>query len=258
MLARVDASDLEHAAAIAERAADRARRETVARFRNVAVETKGDGSPVTEADRAAERAIRDELGNAFPDVPQLGEEYGGERTLSGLRWLVDPIDGTIAYARGIPTWTTLIALLEDGEPLLGLIDAPSLGERTLGWRGGGCRRNGEPVRASQQSDLRRAIVSHGDGWCFERAGRKPGFLRMAREIPAFRGYTDAFGHALVVAGSVDAMVDLDLNPWDAAPTRVLVAEAGGACHVVDETEDKLGLVFGSPPLCEALLEMLEC
>ncbi len=250
-------SELEHALAVAERAADRARRETVSRFRSVSVETKADGSPVTEADRAAERVIREELERSFPDVPLLGEEYGGTRVDSGLSWVIDPIDGTIAYSRGIPTYTTLIALVEDGESLLGLIDAPALGERTVGWRGGGCWRNGQRIRASEQHDLQKALIAHGDGFCFERTGRLAWFLRMSREVPIFRGYTDAFGHSLVLAGAADAMVDLDLKPWDAAPIRVLMAEAGGACHVIDETDESLGLVVGSPRLCEQLLEMLD-
>ncbi len=251
------ALDLESAAQRAEAAADLARLEITPRFRNVDTETKADGSPVTEADRAAERAIRAYLERESPEIPVLGEEYGGDRNLEGLRWLVDPIDGTIAYSRGIPTYTTLIALLEDGEPVLGLIDLPPLGERLVGWKGGGCRRNGTPVRASQESDPTKALVAHGDGWCFERTGRQAGFLRMAKELPAFRGYADAFGHALTIYGGVDAMVDTFLNPWDAAATRILIAEAGGACHIIDETDATLGLVFGSPALCEHLLELLE-
>ena len=249
--------DLERAVAVAHRAADRARQETMPRFRSVTVETKDDGSPVTEADRAAERVIRDELTASFPGVPLLGEEFGGSREASGLRWIIDPIDGTIAYSRGIPTYTTLIALVDGDEPILGLIDTPSLDERIVGWKDGGCWRNGERVRASERTDMSEALIAHGDGFCFERSGRLDALLRMSRAIPMFRGYTDAFGHALVLAGAVDAMVDLDLKPWDAAPTQILIAEAGGACHVVDETETSLGLVFGSPPLCDQLLEMLE-
>ena len=109
---------------------------------------KGVGNPVTEADRAAERAIRAVLREATPDIGILGEEYGEEGAPEGRRWLVDPIDGTIAFSRGVPLFGTLLALLEEGEPVLGLIDLPALDERTLGFRGGGVRRNGEPVRVS--------------------------------------------------------------------------------------------------------------
>ncbi len=249
--------DLALAARAAERAADRARSEIAARFRRVAVETKGDGSPVTEADRAAERAIRSVLHEAFPDFGILGEEYGAEGSESGPRWVIDPIDGTIGFARGLPLYTTLIALVVDGEPVLGLIDCPGISERVVGWKGGGCRRNGQPVRVSQERDLRRALISHGDPFCFDLYGARPAFTRMAREIPMLRGYTDAFGHALVIGGGVDAMVDLHLSSWDAAATQVLIPEAGGRCVTLPERNGKIGLVFGSPALVDELLAMLE-
>jgi histidinol phosphatase-like enzyme (inositol monophosphatase family) len=247
---------LADAARAAELAADRARAEILPRFRAVEVETKRDGSPVTEADRAAERAIRAALREATPGLSILGEEYGEDGVRSGRGWVVDPIDGTLAFSRGIPLFATLIALLDEGEPVLGLIDLPALGERYVGWKGGGVRRNGAPVRVSQESDPRRAIVSHGDLFCFDAFGLRAGFERMARELPMLRGYTDAFGHAQVVAGGVAAMVDLSLNLWDAAATQVLVPEAGGRCVTLPPRGGKLGLVFGSPALVERLLDWL--
>jgi histidinol phosphatase-like enzyme (inositol monophosphatase family) len=249
--------DFEAIARAAESAADAARREVLPRFRAVEVETKADGSPVTEADKAAERAIRERLRSAFPGFAIHGEEYGVEGASGGPCWLVDPIDGTIGFSRGIPLFSTLIALLVEGEPVFGLIDLPGVDERYVGWRGGGCRRNGLPCRVSQESDLRRAIVSHGDPFCFERWGAFDAFLRMAREIPLLRGYTDAFGHAQVAGGGIGAMVDLDLNPWDAAPTQILVPEAGGRCVTLTGPTGKLGLVFGSPALVEQLVDFLE-
>jgi inositol-phosphate phosphatase/L-galactose 1-phosphate phosphatase/histidinol-phosphatase len=252
--------DLEAAARAAEAAADRARAEILPRFRAVATETKADGSPVTEADRAAERAIRAVLREAFPEVPILGEEFGAEggaEASDGLAWVVDPIDGTIGFSRGIPLASTIIALQEDGEPVLGLIDLPMLAERTVGWRGAGVRRNGEPVRCSDTKDLSRALVAHGDVFCFEDCGERAAFDRMSRECGMLRGYTDAFGHAQVLAGGIDAMVDLHLNPWDVAATRILVPEAGGRCLTFDYPElGKLGLVFGSPALVEQLAGFL--
>ena len=247
--------DLAAAARAAEAAADLARAEILPRFRAVAVETKSDGSPVTEADRAAERAIRAHLRAAFPDFGVLGEEFGEEGG-DGPRWIVDPIDGTIAFSRGIPLFTTLIALVDDGEPVFGLIDCPALDERYVGWRGGGCRRNGVPTRVSQETDLRKAIVSHGDPFCFDLFGARAAFERMAREIPMLRGYTDAFGHAQVLGGGVDAMVDLALNLWDAAATQILVKEAGGRCVTLPGPDGKLGLIFGSPALVEQLRDFL--
>ena len=268
--------DLEAAARAAEAAADRARAEILTRFRAVATETKPDGSPVTEADRAAEQAIREVLRSAFPSFAILGEEFGAEGPGSGSHsasgsagstrseptaseaytWVIDPIDGTIGFARGIPLASTIIALLEDGEPVLGLIDLPMLGERYLGFRGAGCRRNGTPVRCSQATDLKRALVSHGDAFCFDLCNERAAWERMAAELPLLRGYTDAFGHAQVLGGGVDVMVDLHLNPWDAAATRILVPEAGGRCVTLDYPQGKLGLVFGSPALVEQLTGFL--
>jgi len=246
------ASLLERAAEVAEAAADRARREVLPRFRQVAVEHKADGSPVTEADRAAERVIRETLREAFPDFAMLGEEFGAEGPEEGPCWVVDPIDGTLAFSRGIPLFTTLIALLVDAQPVVGLIDCPTLDERYVGWQGGGCRRNGTPTQCSTETDIRRAIVSHGDPYCFEAAGASEVFARMAREIPMLRGYTDAFGHAQVLSGGVGAMVDLDLNPWDAAASQLLIPEAGGRCVTLPEVGGKVGLVLGAPRLVEIL------
>ena len=237
-------------------AADRARDEILPRFRKVAVETKPDGSPVTEADRNAERAIRAVLRQAYPDFGILGEEFGEEICADRPRWVVDPIDGTIAFSRGIPLFATLIALLEGEQPVAGLIDLPSLDERYQGFRGGGCWRGDRRMQVSQQADLGRALVSHGDPICFERAGQSEAFERMARAIPLFRGYTDGFGHAQVLSGAVDAMVDLDLNLWDAAATQLLVSEAGGRCHTRRRDGGKFDLVFGSEPLVEKLCAML--
>ena len=213
-------------------------------------------------DRQAEQAIRRVLREAYPDVELQGEEFGAEAPgLASdeggrLAWIIDPIDGTIAFSRGIPLFSTLIALLEDGEPVVGLIDLPALDERYVGWQGGGCRRNGVPVRVSDRSDLKGALVSHGDPFCFDRAGQRPALERMTSELPLLRGYTDAFGHALVLDGGVDVMVDLDLNPWDAAATQILVREAGGECAVHPAANGKLGLVLGSPPLVRELSSWL--
>ena len=250
---------LEDLARAAEAAADRARDEVLPRFRDVAVETKQDGSPVTEADRAAERAIRTVLREAAPDFGIVGEEYGEEGAREGPCWVVDPIDGTIAFSRGIPLHSTLIALVVEDEPVLGLIDLPALDDRTVGFAGGGVRRNGNPVRVSTRSDPSQAIISHGDGYAFESFGEHRAYERMAADLPMFRGYTDAFGHALVVQGAVDAMVDVGLNPWDVAATQCLAVEAGGRCLLLDRRAEgrKLGLVFGSPPLVDQLMEYFD-
>ncbi|HTY19879.1 MAG TPA: inositol monophosphatase family protein [Myxococcota bacterium] len=247
--------NLAELARLAEAAADAARAETLPRFRKVGFETKADGSPVTEADRAAEQAIRRVLREGDPGAGLLGEEYGAEGAPgTGAAWIIDPIDGTIGFSRGIPLYSTLIARVEDGVPVLGLIDLPALGERTVGWRGGGVRRNGAPVRCSQRTELQGALISHGDAFCFDLVDDRAAYLRLVNEVPLLRAYTDGFGHAQVLAGGIDAMVDLHLNPWDAAATQVLVPEAGGRCETIEYPAlGKLGLVFGAPALVEHLL-----
>jgi inositol-phosphate phosphatase/L-galactose 1-phosphate phosphatase/histidinol-phosphatase len=248
---------LPDAARVAEAAADAARGEIVPRFRNVSVETKGDGSPVTEADLAAERAIRAVLREATPEIGILGEEYGEEGAVEGRTWLVDPIDGTLSFSRGIPLFGTLIALLEDGVPVLGLIDLHALGERTVGWQGGGVRCNGRPVRVSTRTDLAEAIVAHGDPYCFDLFGDRPAWEKLAQNLRCLRGYTDCFGQSQVISGTVDAMVDLCLQSWDAAPALLLVREAGGRAALLDRGPEhayRFGMVAGSPPLVEQLLD----
>jgi histidinol phosphatase-like enzyme (inositol monophosphatase family) len=248
--------DFEKVAAAAEAAADLARAEILPRFRSVAVETKDDGTPVTEADRAAERVIRRQLQESFPEFSILGEEYGAEGRSDGPEWIIDPIDGTIGFSRGIPLFSTLIALAVDGEPVMGLIDLPALNERYVGWKGGGCRRNGKPTQVSEETDLRRAIISHGDPFCFDERGERPAFERLAREIPMLRGYTDGFGYAQVLGGGVGGMIDLGLRVWDVAPVQILVPEAGGRCITLSEREGKVGLVVGNPTLVDQLMEFL--
>jgi len=252
-----DPGELQQAFEVALRAADRARAEILPRFRNVAVETKGDGSPVTEADREAERAIRGVIAEAFPDDAILGEELGtsGPDASSGTRrrWIIDPIDGTIAFSRGIPLFTTLIALTIEDEPVLGLIDLPGCDDRIGGVRGGGLWRGDRKLEVSGVDTLERALVCHGDPFCFDRSAARHVYERMAAEIPMLRGYTDAFGHLLVLSGAADAMVDCDLNPWDAAVTRALVHEAGGVCWMREHAgSGKCDLVFGNASLVQTL------
>ena len=164
--APIDTRELGEALEVASRACDRARAEILPRFRNVAVETKSDGSPVTEADRAAELAIRAVLEEAFPEDAILGEEFGGSQKLARRRWIIDPIDGTIAFARGIPLFTTLIALLVDDEPVLGMIDLPAVNDRISGVRGSGVWRNDTRLEVSKATQLEDALVCHGDLYCF--------------------------------------------------------------------------------------------
>lgn len=251
--AEIAEGELAEALAVAGRACDRAREQILPRFRRVAVETKADGSPVTEADRAAEQAIREVIEAAFPDDAILGEEFGVQSGSSRRRWIIDPIDGTIAYSRGIPLFTTLVALTVDDEPVMGMIDLPAANDRIGGTRGGGVWRGSQRLAVSQTARLNDALVCHGDLYCFDQAGLRAVYDAMAGAIPKLRGYTDAFGHLLTLSGAADAMVDCDLNPWDAAVTRVLASEAGGVCWQRErDAGAKLDLVFGNPSIVAAL------
>lgn len=255
--AEISEAALAEALSVATRACDLARAEILPRFRNVAVETKRDGSPVTEADREAERAIRGVIESAFPEDSILGEEFGASGKQARRRWVIDPIDGTIAFSRGIPLFTTLIALLVDDEPVMGVIDLPAIGDRIGGVRGGGVHRLDEsgakPLRVSEATDLSEALVCHGDLYCFDLAGLRPVYDALSTRIAKLRGYTDAFGHLLVLSGAADAMIDCDLNPWDAAVTRVLAHEAGGVCWSRErDSGRKLDLVFGAEGIVQAI------
>ncbi|MCP4873568.1 MAG: histidinol phosphate phosphatase [Proteobacteria bacterium] len=194
------------------------------------VETKDDASPVSEADKAAEEVIREHLGARFPDIPVFGEEGGYDGPAdSPLRWVVDPIDGTIAFIRGVPLFGTIIALEEiaTGETLAGVIHLPGLGETYAAAKGQGCTCNGDVVRVTDGSASGPRLVSAGDRAWFEEAGVADAHDKLTASTPFLRGYTDCFGHAMVLRGAVSVMVDPGLAPWDLAATRVLVPEAGG-------------------------------
>ena len=259
--AKIGKAELRAALRVAHEACDRARREIMPRFRNVAVETKGDGSPVTEADREAERVIREVILAAFPGDSILGEELGATAGDARRQWIIDPIDGTVAFARGIPLFTTLIALVVDGEPVVGIIDLPAVNDRISGARGLGVHRgqgpDAERVQVSAGPQLADALVCHGDLFCFKLARLRSAYDLLSHAIPKLRGYTDAFGHLLVLTGAADAMMDCDLNPWDAAVTRVLAAEAGGLCWVRErENGSKIDLLFGSPGTVQEISKLL--
>ncbi len=256
--AEIESRDLEDALEVANRACDLARREILPRFRRVDVETKSDGSPVTEADRAAELAIRDVIESAFPDDAILGEEFGERDGRSNRRWVIDPIDGTFAFARGIPLFTTLVALVVDDEPVMGVIDLPAVDDRLSGVRGGGLFRGDERLHVSTTGKLVDALVCHGDLYCFQDAGMRPVFDRMTRAIPRLRGYTDAFGQLLVLSGAADAMVDCGLSPWDAAAVRILMLEAGGSCWVRErDGGNQLDIVIGNESILQELLRLFQ-
>lgn len=246
------ALDLESLAHLAATALDAARAETTPRFRNVSTQWKADKTPVTEADLAAERAIRAVLADGSGH-PVVGEELGGEP--AAVHWIVDPIDGTISYSRGIPLYSTLIALVVEDAAVLGVLDLPAIDERYVAWRGGGTTCNGAPVHCSTEADLARALVARGDRDGFTLVGEEPWCDALEASNTRLRGYTDGFAHGMVLRGAVEAMVDVGVKRHDVAALEVLVPEAGGRCARLDHGGGHLTVVTGSPAVVEQVLAL---
>lgn len=257
-------AELQRALDLALEAAAAAVPGILASFRSPAlrVERKPDGSVVTSADRAAEAEIRARLraSREFGGFQVLGEEAGLEETPSPYRWIIDPIDGTQSFTRGIPTFGTLIALEEaaTGRALLGVIRLPALGDIFAGARGLGVKWNGNPVRCSGARDLRRALISTGDSRQFRKQGRDGDHARLWEACDHVRGYNDCWAHTLVIRGAVDALVEPNLAAWDIRATQVLVEEAGGKQITrLDAESGKYDTILGSAPLVDEIAALLE-
>ncbi|HZJ26732.1 MAG TPA: histidinol-phosphatase [Acidimicrobiia bacterium] len=224
------AGDLADDLALALELADMADAITTARFRarDLVVATKPDMTPVSEADHATEEALRAALAQARPDDGLLGEELGTTEGISGRRWIIDPIDGTKSYVRGIPVWSTLLALETSEGMDLGLVSAPALGQRWWAVRGGGAFRNGEPISVSGITTIEDAHLSYDSVSAFDAAGLTDQFLALTRRCWRSRGFGDFWQYALVAEGALDIAVESH-GPrlWDLAPLLVLVEEAGG-------------------------------
>lgn len=206
----------------------RAGRSTLSRFQTgTPVEWKADRSPVTEADRAAERLVRERIERQFPDDGIIGEEFGIVRPDADCRWIVDPIDGTRSFVHGVPLYGTLIALEIRGEPVIGVIHLPALEETVAAATGHGCWWNGRRARVSETATLADALVVTTDVATLESAGRAAAWGRLREAVGMTRTWGDCWGYALVATGRADAMIDPVLSIWDAAAVAPIVREAGG-------------------------------
>lgn len=196
------------------------------RDRDLVVTTKPDLTPVTEADRSVERAIRAGITGARPDDGIVGEELP---TVAGTarRWILDPIDGTKNYVRGIPVWGTCIALQEEGRSVVGVVSAPALGRRWWASLGDGAVADGGPIRVSQVKDLADAQLSYDSVMSFEAYGLGERFLSLARRCWRSRGLGDFWSHVLVAEGAVDVAAEPEVSLWDVAAVQIIVEEAGG-------------------------------
>ncbi|WP_320780307.1 histidinol-phosphatase [Streptomyces sp. CRN 30] len=223
--------------------ADAADAVTMDRFKalDLKVETKPDMTPVSEADRAAEELVRGHLKRSRPRDAVLGEEYGVQGT-GPRRWVVDPIDGTKNYVRGVPVWATLISLMEAGEggfqPVVGVVSAPALGRRWWAAKGHGAYSgrslaSASRLRVSSVAELSDASFAYSSlsGW--EERGRLDGFLDLSRKVWRTRAYGDFWPYMMVAEGAVDICAEPELSLWDMAANAIVVTEAGGTFTGLD-------------------------
>ena len=199
----------------------------------LSAETKADGTPVTRADREAEAFLREEIGRRYPNHSILGEEFGEKAGEEPVRWILDPIDGTRSFMKGVPLYAVLIGVELEGDPVGGVVHLPALGETVAAARGEGCRwwpAGGGPPRQARVSDTATlgaatALTTDPADVLASTVGR--GWRALSAEAALVRGWGDAYGHVLVATGRAEIMVDPVLSPWDAAPLLPIVKEAGG-------------------------------
>jgi histidinol-phosphatase len=259
---------LEAALAVAHRAADAAEAEVMPRWhaRDFTVETKSDATPVTEVDRAAEQAIRMVLREAYPRHAVFGEEGGREgEGEGGFLWLVDPIDGTRSFVRGYPMFSTQVALMHEGEIVLGVSAAPAYGERAWAMRGAGAwlGRSGTDARRVQVAATREfdadAAVSTGNLRSLAASpARWAAYAGIVRRVGRIRGYGDFLHYHLLARGAIDLVIESDLNILDIAPLALIVREAGGVFTDLDGAPvglETTSALAGTPALHAQALEL---
>jgi len=190
------------------------------------VEFKSDDSPVTAADRGAEAAMRKLIEARFPDHGIIGEEHGSVREDAEFVWVLDPIDGTKSFITGVPLWTTLIGLLHQGQPVLGAINQPTLGQLAIG-DGTTTTLNGKPVRCRPTTILGEATLVTSDHFNLARYQNGPACDRLIQQTRLYRTWADGYGYLMLAAGFVDIAMDPIMNLWDLAALIPVVQGAGG-------------------------------
>lgn len=206
------------------------------RSQSLGVERKGDGSPVTVADRGAEELLRERIAERFPDDAILGEEFPEKPGDSGLKWILDPIDGTKAFVHGVPLYTNLVAVLDmvTNDPILGVINAPASRETIHAAVGGGAwyqYGENEPYKArvSEVSELADSMFLTGDvaGFKDRPTDATDVYMALQNSVRISRTWGDAYGYMMVAIGRGEFMVDAEMSLWDAAPLKPILEEAGG-------------------------------
>lgn len=213
--------------------ADEVDRLTLGNFasEDLTVEMKPDDTPVTAVDRAAEQLVRERLAQARPEDAILGEEYG-ETGTGPRRWIVDPIDGTKNFIRNLPVWATLISLVDDGHPVVGVVSAPALGRRWFAAAGDGAwtgqaTRSAQPISVSRTATLAETSLSYSSLGGWEERGLLPAFLDLTREVWRTRAFGDFWSYMMVAEGQVDVACEPELAVYDMAALVPIVEEAGG-------------------------------
>ncbi len=205
------------------------------------IERKSDDSPVTKADREAEQIMREEIGRLFPDHGIIGEEHGTENEESSVQWILDPIDGTKSFIHGVPLYTTLVGVLYNDEPVVGVIYVPALGEICEAAKNHGTRLNGEECKVRPCGNIADATFLSTDATTSEEVGFGEQFKKLLKKTRINRTWGDAYGHMLVATGRADLMFDPILNIWDAAPLLPILKEAGGVyCDVTGKQTIRSG------------------
>lgn len=231
----------------------------------VDIDAKPDLSLVTNADLAAERAFRERVEQDFPDMGVIGEEFGASRPEAAYQWVIDPVDGTADFARGMPTWGSIIGLFFEGEPIVGVIDHPELELRVHAAHGLGAYRNNERIGLEETATTRSALsgrIGVPSRSSFTRCSKDGHiFDALACAHPDFRALRTCLTHTYAATGQLDAAVEWDANIWDLAATRILVEEAGGRYVCVREREHPgtgmlYSAVFGRPALVDRIAAML--
>jgi histidinol-phosphatase len=189
---------------------------------------KADASPVTIADRASERLMRELIETRYPKHSILGEEEGESRPGATYRWILDPIDGTKTFVRGVPLYAVLVGLEREGEPIVGAINMPALGELLVAARGEGCAWNGRRARVSSVASLSDALLLCTDAESMARYGRAGAYRRLAAASKMQRSWGDAYGYVLVATGRAEVMLDPIVSIWDCAAILPVLEEAGGS------------------------------
>jgi histidinol phosphatase-like enzyme (inositol monophosphatase family) len=200
---------------------------------NLVVERKSDRTPVTVADRAAELLLRARISERFSDDSILGEEFPAKEGGSGFRWLLDPIDGTKSFIHGVPIYSTLIGVTYNGEPVIGVIRLPALGESVWAMRGDGAWHESPRFKSPQRAqvsgcqEVEKGLFLTSSVTAFDKMGREGAFQKIAQKVLLTRTWGDAYGYFLVATGRAEVMIDPIMSLWDTGPLLTILTEAGG-------------------------------